>query len=380
MAQFVVILLGFAKSKLIFSQIGAEKFSQIAVYLSVWLLFGLVGESERSLIRQLSPNDGEAFADIIVGRMKSSAKVIIIIFIILLVVIHLLIGSSLTRQFLYLFVIAFGGFIYSVVSLFVGRTESQGSIVRVNVIIIIGNIVTFPIFIFFLHFMGSIGVLVSFVLSSCSTGLYLVFKFHVVHRIGKLAFAKVASGRVSPFLLILLFESLGYAVDSLLVSSNFDANHVTVFSLVQKVSIIFGLLPISLSVVRSLNNANRANKSSIKLMFWVGLSFTFVSSLIFLVVVPIVISIITANSIRAPLNLLYAFVFAGVTGILTAQTVDSANALKDTKVRTRIIVPLSLLNLILSYFGFHYLGFAAPIWVNGIIQLVYAFSIKLLIP
>ena len=88
-----------------------------------------------------------------------------------------------------------------------------------------------------------------------------------------------------------------------------------------------------------------------------------------------VVNYISHGQIIIPRELLIASMLFGSVLVMTSQYIQRATTLKGTQIRSRVIFPLSLLNILLTYALLGTLGVAAPFLVNATIQLLYAFII-----
>ena len=374
--QLSLALIGIFKSQLIFSHLGVRSFATLSIYFSLWTLFALFGESERARMRQISSSNVEITRADLKERFLSTTRKGAAIAGVTLTSTLIFSRIPFVNQIVYTLIMFVGSIFYIISGTVFGYFEGENKFVSVNITITLTNLASIPFFIFLLPHIQSAGALVLFVMTNFLPGIliYIIRRknFRISNRGERISAFKFQS---NPFLVILFFETLTYSLDPLIVSTHFPSKTVTTFTLVSKLTTVYSLLPIALAPFLAVQQSSKLIIMMKKKLFIFNIIYSLFGSLLIFIFGQMVVNYISHGQIIIPRELLIASMLFGSVLVMTSQYIQRATTLKGTQIRSRVIFPLSLLNILLTYALLGTLGVAAPFLVNATIQLLYAFII-----
>jgi hypothetical protein len=376
--QLVMAVIGLARVPLVIGTFGTESFASYSAAIGFWTLIAAVGESARQRIRIF---EFSGFSSSLYSKILWQSLGIAAILSGLIGAIFLNFGNQVSPDLGTFSVALACGLIYIPFAMAIGKLEGQFKFASTNLTIASGQIIGFFITIVGCYseqiWLVGVSVLIPFFLPGVLSWLLGIVRRNGYETSGTIRdYNGVQKDTRSLLLLVLISETLVYAVDGALVLKFAGPNEAAIFAIVQRIASVFAILPIIVAPLSSSLNIKDGTKAlkkqvqRIQVLAGVGLFAVALSAGGFL------FSFLSKGHLQLNYWTLLAASASGLVLAMTTTEIQSATSSNAIRLKARVTPALALTNLILTASLCPIIGATAAFLTTGTGQLVYFVLIR----
>lgn len=366
-------LIGFLKMGIVANSITSDLLPGYFIYLAIWAWFATNGESVRQATRQTNASFTWKTG---IEAYKREWKILLPFSIIICLFFFFTEIFDFTFNIRDVFITLIFGWLFVYASTFTGFLESTGRIELVNWTTLAVSILTLVPFLL-VSKLGSLSVLLFVyffmnIIPGLVHGYLMAQQSNDVKTGGQTFFIE----DLFRYKRIALLESLPRLAVPFFLAAYLDAEELSIYTILVRLFIIYGIYAISVNPVISLDDKKFASHEVRKLLRIIGpIVFVFSSIFIFLFSEQLV-SLLGATDVQINFLELIPFFALGIISISTQQFIGSCSNGVRLVLREKSIRYAIFLSILVIPISTRYLGFSGGFFSLGFCQIFYFFSLR----
>jgi hypothetical protein len=342
--QILQVFFSILRIPIIIKVCGVNFLGQYVVLISLWQFVTILGDTERN-VQRISIKRIQV--SIFQLRKQYLFLHILVMFLSILYISIFQKDTNLLVIFIFLFL--------SLLSIktaeSVGAWEAAGNLLSVNILSIVGQIISTFCLIASLSFRNVLLTFLITIVGNIFPGLYIMTKFRKTRDLTIAAIAPHSTQETlwNRFFILQLVERTSFVLDPLIITNRLGFQAAAAFAIYQKILIMFSITPTALSALamrsRLSSKQSDTHTDILKITYLSGGILT----LTFLIFGKGILELLTHNSIEISQKGIVLVTITGLVGTLASPTILSTVSGKLLTARIRITSLCTILSLIVTW-------------------------------